>query len=58
MSVPADGAWAGRKPPKRLGGMAEALSIASDLGFSIPPIQVNQSLDLVLSRSIGDSPSF
>ncbi|KAH7679157.1 HAUS augmin-like complex subunit 2 protein [Dioscorea alata] len=39
MSVAADGVWTGKKPPKRLGGMAEALSIASDLGFSIPPVQ-------------------
>ncbi|MQM14790.1 hypothetical protein Taro_047727 [Colocasia esculenta] len=29
----------GKKPPKRVGGMAEALSIAADLGFTIPPVQ-------------------
>ncbi|MQL85922.1 hypothetical protein Taro_018449, partial [Colocasia esculenta] len=29
----------GKKPPGRLGGMAEALSIASDLGFAIPSHQ-------------------
>ena len=38
MSVGGDMAWVGKKPPKRLGGMAEALSIAADLGFSIPPL--------------------
>ncbi|XP_038976338.1 AUGMIN subunit 2-like [Phoenix dactylifera] len=42
MSVSGDAGWATKKPPKRLGGMAEALSIASDLGFSIPPLQEDQ----------------
>lgn len=37
MSAGGEPAWIGKKPPKRLGGMAEALSIAADLGFSIPP---------------------
>uniref|UniRef100_A0A1D1Y720 Putative ATP-dependent RNA helicase spindle-E n=1 Tax=Anthurium amnicola TaxID=1678845 RepID=A0A1D1Y720_9ARAE len=35
----ATAAGLGRKPSKRLGGMAEALSIASELGFTIPPVQ-------------------
>jgi len=49
MSVAGDTAWVGKKPPKRLGGMAEALSIAADLGFSItPPIPVT-ILSLVFS---------
>ncbi|KAI0510615.1 hypothetical protein KFK09_011223 [Dendrobium nobile] len=39
MSITGDPVWAGKKPSKRLGGMAEALSIASDLGFSIPPVE-------------------
>ncbi|PKA54737.1 hypothetical protein AXF42_Ash000572 [Apostasia shenzhenica] len=39
MSFPAEAAVAGKKPSKRVGGMAEALSIASDLGFSIPSFQ-------------------
>lgn len=30
-----------QKPAKRLGGMAEALSIAADLGFPAPPAQVD-----------------
>ncbi|RWV83627.1 hypothetical protein GW17_00054736 [Ensete ventricosum] len=40
MSVSGDTGGAGKKAPRRLGGMAEALAIASDLGFSIPPVQV------------------
>jgi hypothetical protein len=32
---------AAQKPAKRLGGMAEALAIAGDLGFPAPPAQVN-----------------
>jgi len=31
-----DTAWVGKRPLRRLGGMADALSIASDLGFSVP----------------------
>lgn len=33
---PQDTAWVGRKPLRRLGGMADALSIAADLGFVVP----------------------
>ncbi|KAF3626804.1 glycosyl hydrolase family 9 family protein [Capsicum annuum] len=29
--------WVGRKPMRRLGGMSDALSIAAELGFSVPP---------------------
>lgn len=32
-----DSSWVGRKPLRRLGGMSDALSIASDLGFSVAP---------------------
>ncbi|KAK1280650.1 hypothetical protein QJS04_geneDACA021246 [Acorus gramineus] len=39
MSIAGDSAWVGKKPPRRLGGMADALSIAADLGFSDPPVQ-------------------
>lgn len=35
-ATPADTAWVGKKPLRRLGGMADALSIAADLGFSVP----------------------
>lgn len=36
MSIAGESAWAGKKSSKRHGGMAEALCIASDLGFTIP----------------------
>ncbi|XP_077210718.1 HAUS augmin-like complex subunit [Tasmannia lanceolata] len=36
MSALSDTTWVGKKPSRRLGGMSDALSIASDLGFSIP----------------------
>ncbi|KAG0476751.1 hypothetical protein HPP92_013592 [Vanilla planifolia] len=39
MSIPGEPVWTGKKPSKKPGGMAEALSMASDLGFSIPPVQ-------------------
>ncbi|MCD7456565.1 AUGMIN subunit 2 [Datura stramonium] len=32
-----DSTWVGRKPMRRLGGMSDALSIAAELGFSVPP---------------------
>jgi HAUS augmin-like complex subunit 2 len=32
-----ESSWVGKKPLRRLGGMSDALSIAADLGFSIPP---------------------
>ncbi|KAK9285600.1 hypothetical protein L1049_024795 [Liquidambar formosana] len=37
MSMGSDTTWVGKKPLRRLGGMSDALSIAADLGFSVPP---------------------
>ncbi|XWS30988.1 hypothetical protein CRYUN_Cryun23aG0039000 [Craigia yunnanensis] len=37
MSMGSDTTWVGRKPWRRIGGMSDALSIAADLGFSVPP---------------------
>ncbi|WOK99370.1 AUGMIN subunit 2 [Canna indica] len=56
MSVSSDTGFAtAKKPPKRLGGMAEALAIASDLGFPIPPVQEDQqSLSSSVSGDKGD----
>ncbi|GLU04031.1 hypothetical protein SLE2022_211980 [Rubroshorea leprosula] len=31
-----DTTWVGKKPLRRIGGMSYALSIAADLGFSVP----------------------
>ncbi|CAK9175583.1 unnamed protein product [Ilex paraguariensis] len=37
MSMGSDTTWVGKKPLRRLGGMSDALSIAAELGFSVPP---------------------
>ncbi|KAB2075162.1 hypothetical protein ERO13_A07G187100v2 [Gossypium hirsutum] len=37
MSMGTDTTWVGKKPLRRIGGMSDALSIAADLGFSVPP---------------------
>lgn len=46
MSMGTDSTWVGKKPLRRIGGMSDALSIASDLGFSVAaaPTQVNPRL--------------
>ncbi|XVF31802.1 hypothetical protein REPUB_Repub17cG0024300 [Reevesia pubescens] len=36
MSMGSDTTWVGKKPLRRIGGMSDALSIAADLGFSVP----------------------
>jgi len=50
MSMGCDTTWVGKKPIRRIGGMADALSIAADLGFSVapPPSQVSFRLLLYL----------
>ncbi|XP_018681776.1 AUGMIN subunit 2-like [Musa acuminata AAA Group] len=50
MSVSSDTGGAGKKLPRRLGGMAEALAIASDLGVPIPPVQ-KQFSELLLKAA-------
>ncbi|KAL3631583.1 AUGMIN subunit 2 [Castilleja foliolosa] len=37
MSIGSDTTWVGKKPLRRVGGVSDALSIAADLGFSVPP---------------------
>ncbi|GMH12031.1 hypothetical protein Nepgr_013872 [Nepenthes gracilis] len=37
MSTGSDTSWVGKKPLRRVGGMSDALSIASDLGFQVSP---------------------
>nr|GEY49077.1 augmin subunit 2-like [Tanacetum cinerariifolium]GEZ22185.1 augmin subunit 2-like [Tanacetum cinerariifolium] len=36
--------WVGRKPLRRLGGMSDALSIASDLGYTVAPLPSQEDL--------------
>ncbi|XP_043723551.1 AUGMIN subunit 2-like [Telopea speciosissima] len=44
MSMGNDTTWVGKKPLRRLGGMSDALSIAADLGFSVPPPPFQEDL--------------
>ncbi|CAF1822105.1 BnaC04g11720D [Brassica napus] len=37
MSMGSDSTWVGKKPIRRIGGLADALSIASDLGYAVAP---------------------
>ncbi|XVE77591.1 hypothetical protein DITRI_Ditri13aG0075800 [Diplodiscus trichospermus] len=37
MSMGSDTTWVGKKPLRRIRGMSDALSLAADLGFSVPP---------------------
>ncbi|KAL5705169.1 AUGMIN subunit 2 [Ranunculus cassubicifolius] len=53
MSLANDTTWVGKKPLRRLGGMSDALSIASDLGFAVPPPPTQEELQS-LSTSTGD----
>lgn len=34
--VGGDMAWVGKRPARRLGGMADVLAMAADLGFLVP----------------------
>ncbi|RWR92635.1 hypothetical protein CKAN_02185300 [Cinnamomum micranthum f. kanehirae] len=54
MSMGSDTSWVGKKPLRRLGGMADALSIASDLGFSIPPPPSQEDIQNLSTASNGD----
>lgn len=53
MSMANDTTWVGKKPLRRLGGMSDALSIAADLGFTVPPPPTQEELQN-LSISTGD----
>ncbi|OIT18757.1 augmin subunit 2 [Nicotiana attenuata] len=47
--------WVGRKPMRRLGGMSDALSIASELGFSLPTPPNSQEEIQNLSSTTGEN---
>ncbi|KAF9622413.1 hypothetical protein IFM89_031216 [Coptis chinensis] len=53
MSLGSDTTWVGKKPLRRLGGMSDALSIASDLGFILPPPPTQEDLQN-LATTTGD----
>ncbi len=46
-SLAADMAWVGKRPARRLGGMADVLTMASDLGFHLP-VSPGSSLIIVI----------
>jgi hypothetical protein len=52
MSMGGDTTWVGKKPIRRIGGLSDALSIASDLGFAVapPPSQVTSLVHFNLIR--------
>ncbi|OWM75402.1 AUGMIN subunit 2 [Punica granatum] len=53
MAMAGDTTWVGKKPLRRIGGMSDALSIASDLGFSVAPTPSQEDLQN-LSTSSGE----
>lgn len=53
MSLGSDTTWVGKKPLRRIGGMSDALSIASDLGFSVSPPPSQEELQN-LSATTGE----
>lgn len=53
MSMGSDNTWVGKKPLRRLGGMSDVLSLAADLGFSVPPSPSQEELQN-LSNGTGE----
>ncbi|EPS64710.1 hypothetical protein M569_10071, partial [Genlisea aurea] len=53
MSTDGDAAWVRKKPIRRAGGLSDALSIAADLGFSVPHLPTQEDAQN-LSSSSGD----
>ncbi|KAJ6710752.1 HAUS AUGMIN-LIKE COMPLEX SUBUNIT 2 [Salix koriyanagi] len=51
MSMSSDSTWVGKKPIRRIGGMADALSIAADLGFSVAPPPSQEELQNLSTAS-------
>ncbi|GKV24826.1 hypothetical protein SLEP1_g34384 [Rubroshorea leprosula] len=54
MSMGSDTTWVGKKPLRRIGGMSDALSIAADLGFSVPPPPSQEELQNLSTGEKGD----
>ncbi|KAF5741410.1 hypothetical protein HS088_TW10G00407 [Tripterygium wilfordii] len=54
MSMGSDPTWVGKKPLRRIGGMADALSIAADLGFSVSPPPTQEDLQNLSNGEKGD----
>lgn len=54
MSTGNDSSWVGRKPLRRIGGMSDALSIASELGFSVAPPPSQEEIQALSTTEKGD----
>ncbi|CAI9113331.1 OLC1v1013912C1 [Oldenlandia corymbosa var. corymbosa] len=54
MAMGSDTSWVGRKPLRRIGGMSDALSIASDLGFSVSPPPSQEEIQTFSTTEKGD----
>ncbi|CAA7041238.1 unnamed protein product [Microthlaspi erraticum] len=54
MSMGSDSTWVGTKPIRRIGGLSDSLSIASDLGYAVAPPPSQEELQN-LASSNGDS---
>ncbi|CAN6833612.1 hypothetical protein Bca4012_029707 [Brassica carinata] len=52
MSMGSDSTWVGKKPIRRIGGLSDALSIASDLGYAVaPPPSLEEYLQSLASSN-------
>ncbi|CAH8277302.1 unnamed protein product [Arabidopsis lyrata] len=51
MSMGSDTTWVGKKPIRRIGGLSDALSIASDLGFAVAPPPSQEELQSLASSN-------
>ncbi|KAG7642910.1 HAUS augmin-like complex subunit 2 [Arabidopsis suecica] len=51
MSMGGDTTWVGKKPIRRIGGLSDALSIASDLGFAVAPPPSQEELQSFASSN-------
>ncbi|KAG2327784.1 hypothetical protein Bca52824_010512 [Brassica carinata] len=54
MSMGSDSTWVGKKPIRRIGGLSDALSIASDLGYAVAPPPSQEELQSLASSNGGE----
>ncbi|XP_013748631.2 AUGMIN subunit 2 isoform X1 [Brassica napus] len=51
MSLGSDSTWVGKKPIRRIGGLSDALSIASGLGYAVAPPPSQEELQTLASSN-------
>ncbi|KAJ0240175.1 AUGMIN subunit 2 [Hirschfeldia incana] len=54
MSMGSESTWVGKKPIRRIGGLSDALSIASDLGYAVAPPPSQEELQSIASSNGGE----